>query len=384
MPTASYDAIVLGAGGVGSAAMWQLARRGLRVLGIDRFAPPHDRGSSHGQTRIIRQAYFEHADYVPLLVESYRLWAELERTAGQRLLLETGLVEVGPADGVVVPGVLRAAREHGLEVEQLSAAEIMERWPSFRVPAELVGVFERRAGLLHVEQCVRAQLVAAQEAGAELRAGVNVFDWSADDDGVRVETSAGQFTAGRLVVTAGAWAGPLLAGLDLRLEVRRKPLMWHAIGDDRMRAEAGFPCYLFEVPQGVLYGFPALDGRGLKVAEHTGGEAVADPLSVDRRLHDSDRAPVEAFLKRHLPAAQTPCREFSVCLYTMSPDEHFIVDRHPQHERVVFAAGLSGHGFKFTPVLGAALADLTIDGATQLPIGFLSMNDRHLERSEGS
>jgi monomeric sarcosine oxidase len=373
MPIASYDAIVLGAGGVGSAAMWQLAQRGQRVLGIDRFAPPHDRGSSHGQTRIIRQAYFEHPNYVPLLVESYRLWAELERKVGQQLLMETGLVEVGPADGVVVPGVLRAAREHGLEVEQLSAAEMAERWPSFRVPEEFVGVFERRAGLLRVEQCVRAQLVAAQEAGAELCSGVNVLEWSADGQGVRVETSAGEFTTERLVVTAGAWADKLLDGLDLRLEVRRKALMWHATSDDRTRAEAGFPCYLFEVPQGVFYGFPALDGRGLKAAEHSGGDAVDDPLNVDRRLHDADRAPVETFLKRHLPAAQTPCREFSVCLYTMSPDEHFIVDRHPQQEQVVFAAGLSGHGFKFTPVLGAALADLTIDGTTNLPIEFLSL-----------
>jgi glycine/D-amino acid oxidase-like deaminating enzyme len=209
-----------------------------------------------------------------------------------------------------------------------------------------------------------------------------------------VETSAGPFTAGRLLVTAGAWAGQLLDGLDLRLEVRRKAVMWHATSDDRTRVEAGFPCYLFEQAPGhpevrrgvrpdpsadlgvttsVLYGFPALDGRGLKAAEHSGGEAVADPLVVDRRLHDADRAPVEAFLKRHIPSAETPCREFSVCLYTMSPDEHFIVDRHPEHERVVFAAGLSGHGYKFTPVLGAALADLTVDGATNLPIEFLSL-----------
>ncbi len=373
MSAASYDAIVLGAGGVGSAAMWQLARRGLRALGIDRFAPPHDRGSSHGQTRIIRQAYFEHSDYVPLVLESYRLWAELEQHVGQRLLVETGLVEVGPADGVVVPGVLQAAREHGLKVEQMSAGEIAARWSSFRVPENLVGVFERRAGYLRVEECVRAQLVAAQDAGAELRVGVSVFDWSADADGVRVETSAGQFTAERLVVTAGAWAGRLLGGLDLPLVVRRKVLMWHTTNDKRMRAEAGFPCFLFELPQGVFYGFPVIDGRGLKVAEHSGGAEVADPLTIDRRLDDADRRPVEAFVQAHLPAVQTPCREHDVCLYTMSPDEHFIVDRHPRHERVVFAAGLSGHGFKFAPALGAALADLTVNGSTRLPIGFLSL-----------
>lgn len=373
MPAASYDAIVLGAGGVGSAALWQLARRGLRVLGIDRFAPPHDHGSSHGQTRIIRQAYFEHADYVPLLVESYRLWNELEQSVGRTLLVETGLVEVGPADGVVVPGVVRAARQHRLHVEELSASEVSRRWPSLVVREPLVGVFEPRGGFLHVEECVRAQLVAAEEAGAELRVGVEALGWTAGDDEVVVETSVGRFTAARLVVTAGAWAGQLLADLGVRLEVRRKALMWHATSDGRTRADAGFPCYLFELPAGVFYGFPAIDERGLKAAEHSGGEVVADPSLVDRSLRDDDREPVEAFLAAHLPAAERPCREHAVCLYTMSPDEHFVVDRHPRHANVAFAAGLSGHGFKFAPVLGAALADLVIDGATQRSIGFLSL-----------
>ena len=318
MPAASYDAIVLGAGGVGSAAMWQLARRGLHVLGIDRFAPPHDRGSSHGQTRIIRQAYFEHADYVPLLLESYELWAELERHAGRQLLRETGLVEIGPADGVIVPGVLNAARQHGLAVEQVTAGEIQKRWPAMVVPEELVGVYEPRGGLLHVEECVRAQLVAAQDAGAELRVGVEAFDWVADAD-IRVSTTAGIFTAKRMVVAAGAWTSRIMQGLGVNLTVRRKPVMWHRTSDERVHADAGFPCYLFELPAGVFYGFPAIDERGLKAAEHSGGDPVSDPLRVDRTLRDSDRRPVEDFLRAHLPAAQTPCREHSVCLYTMTP-----------------------------------------------------------------
>jgi monomeric sarcosine oxidase len=281
-------------------------------------------------------------------------------------------VEVGPADGVVVLGVLRAARAHGLAVEQLSAEEVQRRWPALRVPEELVGVFEPSAGMLHVDDCIRAHLCAAEEAGADLRVGVEVFDWAADSGGVWVETSAGRLAADRLVVTAGAWAGNLLGGLDLRLEVRRKTLMWHATHDATTHADAGFPCYLYELPTGVFYGFPAIDHRGLKTAEHTGGEVVDDPSHVDRSLRESDRAPVEAFLQAHLPAAQMPCREHAVCLYTMSPDEHFIVDRHPEHDRVVFAAGLSGHGFKFAPALGAALADLAMNGVTRLPIGFLA------------
>ena len=367
-----YDAIVLGAGGVGSAAMWQLAQRGLRVLGIDRFAPPHDRGSSHGQTRIIRQAYFEHTDYVPLALESYRLWEQLERSSGRRLKVETGLLQAGPADGVVVPGVWHAARVHGLDVQRLAASEIADRWPSFRGLDEMVGAFEHRAGYLLVEDCVAACLAAAKQCGADLLEGVEVIDWSSDGE-VRVRTTAGEFAADRLVIAAGAWAGQLLETLRLSLAVRRKTMMWHASSDPRTHASAGFPCFLLEVPQGFFYGFPAIDDRGLKVAQHDGGAVIADPLTVDRTLHDSDRALVEAFLHQHLPAVATPCVEHAVCLYTMSPDENFIVDRHPEDPRIVFAAGLSGHGFKFTPALGRALTELAIDGESSLPVEFLSL-----------
>lgn len=382
MPNAPYDAIILGAGGVGSAAMWQLARRGLRVLGIDRFDPPHGEGSSHGQTRIIRQAYFEHADYVPLLLESYRLWEELEGLAGQRLKIETGLLEVGPRDGVVVPGVLSAARQHGLAVEELAVAEMESRWPGFRMPEnqspELAGVFEPRAGYLKVEECVAACLAEAQRHGAELLPNVEVHDWRAGAD-VLVRTAAGDFRANRLVITAGAWAGPLLHNLGVSLEVRRKPLMWYEPRDASASAAAltsaanDFPCFLFELSHGIFYGFPAVDERGLKAAEHSGGDAIANPLAIDRKLHATDHQRVDQFLQTHIPSVRTPCRDHAVCLYTMSPDEHFIVDRHPADPRVVFAAGLSGHGFKFTPVLGQALAELATEGVTCQPTGFLSL-----------
>lgn len=372
MPHAAYDAIVLGAGGVGSAAMWQLARRGLRVLGIDRFHPPHDRGSSHGHTRIIRQAYFEHPDYVPLLLESYRLWEDLEQLVGQVLKRETGLVEIGPPEGVVVPGVLQAAEAHGLDVEKFSARDIQQRWPAFRVTDDLVGVFERRAGLLYVERCVQACIDAASAAGAELLTGVEVQGWTSGAD-IVVNTSAGEFRTQTLVITAGAWAGQLLGALNVKLQVRRKPLLWYAPSDSSTRADAGFPCFLFELPHGVFYGFPAIDHHGLKAAEHSGGEIVADPLHVDRNLSADDHARVDEFMTGYLPAVRTPCAGHAICLYTMSPDEHFIVDRHPEDERIVFAAGLSGHGFKFTPILGRLLTELAIDGGATLPASFLSL-----------
>ena len=369
----AYDAIVLGIGGVGSAALYELARRGVRVLGIDRFDPPHDRGSSHGHTRVIRQAYFEHPDYVPLLIESYRLWQELEQRSGRQLFHQVGLLEVGPSDGIVVPGVLRAATDHALEVERLSAAEIERRWPGFRVPGDLEGVFEPGAGYLLVEECVAAQLAAAQAAGANLRTNTEVLNWTADERGVRVYTSAGDFSAASLLVAAGSWAERLLALRNLSLTVLRKSLFWFETTATQYDAEAGCPVFLFELPYGVFYGFPKLDARGVKIAEHTGGSPVDDPLAVRRDIDRGEELRLREFLAAHLPDISPSVSDHAVCLYTMTPDEHFLVDRHPWHANVVFAAGLSGHGFKFVPVLGRALAELMLDGRTELPIGFLSL-----------
>jgi glycine/D-amino acid oxidase-like deaminating enzyme len=391
----TYDVIVLGAGGVGSAALYELARRGVRAVGIDRFHPPHDRGSSHGQTRVIRQAYFEHPDYVPLLTESHRLWRELEAAAGRKLFHQVGLLEVGPADGVVVPGVLRAAAEHGLAVEPVSPREAERRWPGLRVPGDLVGVFEPSAGYLLVEDCVAANLAAAQAAGATLLADTVVDEWMADERGVRVRTSTGEIAAASLIIAAGSWAGSLLGDLPLKLNVRRKSLFWCATDSPRYDVAAGFPVYLFELPAGprgavsprlpfsslgetrpragVFYGFPCIDGRSMKVAEHTGGAIVDDPATVNRAIDPDEQLRVKEFLAAHLPDVSPRVVDHAVCLYTMSSDEHFIVDCHPAHANVVFAAGLSGHGFKFTPVLGRALVDLALDGSTPLAIDFLSL-----------
>jgi monomeric sarcosine oxidase len=370
---AGLDCIVLGTGGVGSAALHHLARRGARALGIERFAPGHDRGSSHGETRIIRLAYFEHPDYVPLLRRAYALWEELEARCGLRLYHETGLLEVGPRAGVVVPGVLASARRHALEVEALEPREAERRFPGFRIPDGMAVVFERRAGYLRVEDCVRAHAGEAVRLGARLATGETVLRWRVDGAGVEVETDRATHRAARLVVAAGAWAGGLLAELGVRLEVRRKTLLWYRTLSPRHREAEGGPGFFYETPGGLFYGFPELRGGELKVAEHSGGEAVADPLAVDRSLRDADRAPVEAFLRRCVPGvASDGCLRHAVCLYTMSPDEHFVVDRVPAHPQVSFAAGLSGHGFKFTSVLGEVLADLALDGGTELPIGFLS------------
>jgi sarcosine oxidase len=369
-----YDAIVLGTGGVGSAALFHLARRGLRVLGIDRFTPAHDRGSSHGETRIIRQAYFEHPDYVPLLLRAYELWAELEELSGEQLFHQVGLLQVGPRDGAVVSGVLKSAEQHGLAVEELTARESERRFPGFVVPPELTGVFEPRAGYLLVENCVLAHLQAAKNHGAEHLSETTVTSWRSEGSGVVATTDRGEFRAGRLVISRGAWAGELLSSLGVPLEVRRKHVYWFSATSPAYAATSGCPTFLYELPDGVFYGFPSLPSNGLKAAEHSGGQTVSDP-SADPRLFDQrDCERVQSFLAKHLPFVSGEVSRHSVCFYTMTPDEHFLVDRHPQHPNVVFAAGLSGHGFKFTGVLGHALADLATEGQTQLPVGFLRLS----------
>lgn len=371
---AHFDAIVLGAGGVGSAALYHLARRGVRAIGIDRFPPGHDRGSSHGATRIIRQAYFEHPDYVPLLRRAYELWAELAERCGQRLFQETGLLQVGPPRGEVVPGVIACAKQHQLEIEELTGREISARWPGFRVAEGCRGAFEKRAGYLAVEACVQAHLAEARAAGAELLTPCTALGWKTSGSGVVVATDQGEFSAGALIVTAGPWAGGLLNDLGLRLEVRRKPVFWFEAIETAYSAARGCPCFLFESPGAIFYGMPQIDEAGVKVAEHTGGAVVADPLQLKRDAEPAERRRVEEFLAECLPQVSRRQTRHSVCMYTMSADGQFVIDRHPNHERVLFAAGLSGHGFKFTAVLGEALAELASQGGTQLPIGFLALN----------
>jgi sarcosine oxidase len=369
----TYDAIILGTGGVGSAAAWHLARRGARVLGLDRFPPGHDRGSSHGTTRIIRQAYFEHSEYVPLLLRAYELWRELEHVSEEPLLEQVGLLQVGPATGTVIPGVLASARRHQLSVEPLSQTEIERRFPAFRVPAGLVGVFEPSAGYLRVERCVLAHCAAAERWGAEFRRSV-ATSFRPDGSGVAVELASGEVVrAGRLIITPGPWAMQFLANSGIPLTVRRKHVYWFRADAEQLSASAGCPTFLYELPAGVFYGFPVIDALGLKVAEHSGGEPVDDPLSDRRLLDPADLARVRSFLEQHLACEVTDLLSHSVCYYTMSPDEHFLLDQHPEMPQVAFAAGLSGHGFKFTSVLGEVLADFALEGHTQLPISHLRL-----------
>jgi sarcosine oxidase len=369
----TYDAIVLGCGAVGSAATAHLAGRGLRVLGLDSFAPPHDRGSSHGRTRMIRQAYFEHPDYVPLVLRSYQHWFALEDAVGRILYRETGVLEIGPAAGHVIAGVLASARQHNLVVDELVPGDVERRFPGFTVPDGMCGVFERHAGMLAVEECIRAQIDQALAAGLDLHGDEPARSWRVAGTNVVVDTDRGRYEAARLVITAGAWAGQLLTDVKVPLVVRRKPQYWFAPRGDTYRADHGTPAFLYDTPDGVFYGFPVVGPEGVKCAEHSGGAVVTNPLQPGRDVDLTDLARVTDFITACLPQVTTSLNDHAPCMYTMSPDEHFLVDIHPEHPQVSFVAGLSGHGFKFAPVLGEALADLATIGRSELPIEFLSV-----------
>jgi sarcosine oxidase len=363
-----YDAIIIGLGGMGSAAAWQLARRGVRVLALEQYALGHDRGSSHGHTRIIRQAYYEHPGYVPLVRRAYQGWYELEQRHGVHLLTSCPCLTIGPAEGELVAGVRRSASEHGLPIDDLSPQELARRYPAFRFGSEVVGVLEHTAGFLYVDRCVQAQLDEARRLGAELRAPEAVVDWHATPSGVTVRTAAGEYQAARLVVTAGPWAGQLLGQYGASLRVMRQVVLWLGVSDEALFRRDRFPIFIAESAGGYFYGLPALDSRGLKIARHYGAEELAGPELVDRAVTPADEVAVRSFVRAHLPAADGASRQASVCLYTLTPDRHFLIDVHPETPAVVLAAGFSGHGFKFAPVVGEVIADLAMNGRTEWPI----------------
>ncbi len=388
MATQSFDILVIGCGGFGSATMSHLARRGLRVLGIDQFHPPHDQGSSHGETRVIRKAYFEHPNYVPLLHRAYELWDELtDRTAHHRrqdeheLFNRCGLLLAGPARGEVIAGARESASQQHLQLNTLSHRECHQRFPMFRIPDALDIVFEQDAGYLWVERCVAAHLQDAFDHGAVLMNGKRVVELSWRPDSVTVRTSTVEcFHAGAAVVTAGAWTAQLLSSYSNLIRVRRKTLFWLPIRKEVWAGPHNATIHLFDVPAldnsqqgGQFYGFPSVDGQSIKLAEHTGGDDHCEPSTIDRSVKEAEADRVRRYTQQYLSGVIDNVVRSCVCYYAMSPDGHFLIDRLP-NSPVVVASGFSGHGFKFTSVMGEALADLVQQGQTQLPVSFLSSN----------
>ena len=367
-----YDLAVIGCGGIGSAVLYHAAAQGSKAIGIEQYSPAHNRGSSHGHTRIIRQAYFEHPNYVPLLLEAYELWADLERIAGEQLYVETGLLQAGPTDGIVVPGVLRSAAEHNLPIDRLTPDEAMQRFPMFRIPSDHVAAYEHRAGYLFVERCVEAHLKAAQDRGARLISDCAVTGYQPEGSGYRIATQHGDVLAQRIVITVGAWLPGWLSGEFMRLQVLRKHLHWFKSSDQRVRQSQGCPLFFFENAVGCFYGFPAIDERwGLKVAEHSGGEPISDPNQLDRSIDPGDEARINSFVESYFHG-QHMSQRHDVCMYTMTSDHHFLIDEHPEHPGVIIAGGFSGHGFKFASVLGKRISHSQLQGTNDNSLAFLA------------
>lgn len=365
----TYDVIVIGVGGMGSAAAYHLAARGQRVLGLEKFTPAHDRGSSHGGSRIIRQSYFEDPAYVPLLLRAYELWDELAATSGRDVYRITGGLFIGPPDCLTVSGSLRASRQWDLPHDVLDATEIRTRFPTFTPAPTDIALYEAQAGFARPELTVQAHIDLAEAAGATLRFGEEVLDWSGDTGGVTVRTAETSYRAGQLVICPGAWAPQLLAEFGIPITVERQVLYWL----DPVGGTAPFvehPIFIEENPDGMqIYGFPAIDGArgGVKVAFFRKG-VVCTPETIDRTVYDHEIAEMRSRAADLLPALDGPCVHTATCMYSNTPDQHFVIARHPDSVNVTVACGFSGHGFKFVPVVGEILADLATTGETSHPI----------------
>ena len=370
-----YDAIVVGLGGMGSASAYHLARRGKRVLGLEQFAPLHERGSSHGLTRIIRLAYHEDPAYVPLLRRAYELWHDLETVAGERLLVTTGSVEGGPEGGAMFRGALHAAEEHGIVHEVLDGAELRRRYPGYAgIGDDGRFVWQPDGGFLLAERTMLAHANAARAAGADLRFEVPVTGWEPTaDGGVRVTTGSGAYEAAALVLCAGPWMRDLVPALRSLAVPERQVLAWLTPRRPELFTVDRFPVFLLDVDEGSYYGFPTHDGHGFKFGWYHHFREPIDPDRDDRAARRDDEGALRSFADRYFPDAAGPTEMLKTCIFTNTPDEHFIVDRLGDTPQVTVVSACSGHGYKFCSVIGEIAADLAIDGSTPHDIGLFAL-----------
>lgn len=372
-----FDVVVLGLGGMGSAAVFHLASRGQRVLGIEQFSEAHDRGSSHGASRIIRQAYYEHPAYVPLVRRAYELWERLQIDSGADLLHLTGGLMIGPPGSPVVDGTIASATQHGLPYELLDAPELKRRYPVLCPRSDEIAVYELRAGYLRPESCVRAHLQQAASRGAELHFEERATNWQAhpSGSGISISTDRGSYEADRLVIAPGAWAPALLTELGIPFDIRRHVMCWFQPLEGVLPfLPDRFPIYMWDINgHDIFYGFPATDGApgGVKAAVHSGGDPCT-PETLRQVTVDHHIEELRTYLARFIPQINGPLLNAVPCMYTLTPDEHFVLSLHPEYPHVSIAAGFSGHGFKFTSVVGEILADLAIAGRTHHAIDLFS------------
>ena len=386
--TDRYDVAVVGLGAMGSAAAHRLALRGQRVIGFDRFRPPHMMGSTHGDSRGIREAYYEDPSYVPFVRRAYDLWDELAETIGQPLFRQTGALTLGVEDASMVRGVLASAREHDIDVDLMDAAELRRRYPAILAEDDLVGVLERRGGMIDIETALNGQLDQAAHHGAELHFDEPVERWLPSDmndveSPIVINTERGTYEAERMVVTAGAWNAGLVGKLNLPLMVTRQVMFWFEPRANPEAFEIGaLPFWMWERgPQDFAYGFPNI-GKGFKLGHHQPLDEV-DPNGYNRELTEADEANVREWLERTFPDVGGKLLRAETCMYTNTPDAHFLIDIHPKRPNIVLASPCSGHGFKFSPAIGEALADLSMYRQTEHDLDLFRI-DRFVEQRVGT
>jgi sarcosine oxidase len=350
---------------MGSAALYHLARRGLRALGIERYNIPHELGSSHGLTRIIRLAYYEHPSYVPLLRRAYELWRQLENLVQERLLIVTGSIDASPEDGEVFTGSRRSCDMHHLSHEVLDSQELGRRFPGYRLPKDIVALYQPDGGFLLSERCIVAHVTAAQELGAEVHGRERVMGWEAKGQGVEVWTDRDRYGAAKLIICSGAWGPQLIAELATLARPERQVLAWFQPLRPALFRVHTFPVFNMAVEEGRYYGFPVYGIPGFKVGRYHHLEQQVDPDQMEREPHREDEDVLRSFTARYFPDAAGATMSLKTCLFTNTPDEHFIIDLHPVFPQVCIAAGFSGHGFKFCSVVGEIMADLAQMGQSR-------------------
>ncbi|WP_284037235.1 N-methyl-L-tryptophan oxidase [Neobacillus sp. 114] len=370
-----YDVIVIGAGSMGMAAGYFLAKSGKSTLLLDSFNPTHNKGSHHGDTRIIRYAYGEGAEYVPFALKAQELWNDLEKATGKQLFLQTGVLNVGPEQSDFIQNIISSSETYSLPLDVLYSREVNSRWPGISLSNEYIGCFEPTSGVLKCEECIEAYRVLAIKHGAEILTNSRVKEINIHDNRVTIKTDDQTFQSESLIVSAGAWSKELLSQLDLNLPLEpvRKTFAWFDAAE-KLFNHKDFPAFAFETIQGLYYGFPSIDGSGLKVGRHDGGEKI----NPDNQIPGfgelpEDEADLIQFLNAFMPHSQQ-LKYGKTCIYTLTPDENFIIDLHPKYSNIAIASGFSGHGFKFSSAVGKNLAELIISGKTEQDISLFSIN----------